>query len=73
MPGTETTDLELRDRISKVKEILVDHGFAMSAVPEIAKTYGVSLRTAYRYKAEAEKELHAERPRPRRNSTPTST
>jgi hypothetical protein len=58
--GTVTTDLELRERISKSKEILVNHGFAMSAVPEIAKTFNVSLRTAYRYKAEAEKELHAD-------------
>lgn len=60
MPGYDTPDLEHRDRISKTKEILVRHGFAMSAVPEIAKTFNVSLRTAYRYKAEAEKELHAD-------------
>ncbi len=32
----------------------------MAAVPEIAKTFGVSLRTAYRYKAQAEKEIHAD-------------
>lgn len=60
MPGTETTNLELRDRVSKTKEILKRHNFATSAVPEIAKTFNVSLCTAYRYKARAEKEIEAE-------------
>ena len=60
MPGTETTDLEYRDRISKSKEIILRHRFAMSAVPEIASTFNVSLRTAYRYKAQAEKEIQAD-------------
>mgnify|MGYP001487093810 CR=1 FL=1 len=58
--GTVTTDLTLQDRISKTREILIRHGFLMSAVPEISKTFNVSLRTAYRYKAKAEKELKAD-------------
>ena len=60
MPAAELTDLEYRDRISKSKEIILRHRFAMSAVPEIASAFNVSLRTAYRYKAQAEKEIQAD-------------
>ncbi len=60
MPGYDTPNLEHHDRISKTKEILMRHGFATSAVPEIAKTFQVSLRTAYRYKAQAEREVEAD-------------
>lgn len=60
MPGHDTTNTEYRDRISKTKEILMKHDFAMSAVPEICSTFRVSKRTAHRYKHEAEVEIKAD-------------
>lgn len=60
MPGHDTNNLEYRDRISRTKDILVRHDFAMSAIPEICSTFKVSKRTAHRYKHEAEKEIRAD-------------
>lgn len=59
MPGHDTTNMEYRDRISKIKEILIQHNFSVSAVPVISSTFKVALSTAWRYKLQAEKEIKA--------------